>query len=261
SETALAAQLFLLAVLAVRCAFHGGRMGVWEVGRAETAAYALVALAFAWALVRLRHRPGWLAAAAQPAAWVAVLYAAVALWVAASPWWGPDRDPLAPFAGAALLFALYLAVAGLRLEIARRADGAGWGLLARAALAGAVIDLFVWVTLLVRYAFRGEAMAVRIAEARIETWAFSAVWALFGLLVLVIGAARRSLTLRWLGLAILIGTVVKVLIFDTARLDGVIRAASFLAVGALLIVGAVAARRLNAGAFFTPRKAAAEPPA
>ena len=70
----------------------------------------------------------------------------------------------------------------------------------------------------------------------------------FGLVVLIVGGLRRSLTLRWIGLVVLVGTLAKVLLFDMQRLDGVIRAASFLAVGALLIFGALAARRLNAGA-------------
>jgi uncharacterized membrane protein len=38
-----------------------------------------------------------------------------------------------------------------------------------------------------------------------------------------------------------------VLLFDMATLDGVVRAASFLAVGALFIGGALVVRRLNAG--------------
>ena len=257
---------WLWALMAIRDAFHPANLD-GPAGRAEWAAYALLALATALALSELRKRAKegsrlvWLATAAQPVAWAALAVSALIFWLVASPWWGPMRELLAPATSAALLFALYAVGAAAGLALARRADLAGWGMLARAALAAAVIDLFVLITLLVRYAFRGEAMAVRIAEARVETWAFSAVWALFGLAVLVIGAARRSLTLRWLGLALLIGTVLKVLIFDTARLDGVIRAASFLAVGALLIVGAVAARRLNAGAFFTPRKAAPETPA
>jgi uncharacterized membrane protein len=39
-----------------------------------------------------------------------------------------------------------------------------------------------------------------------------------------------------------------VFLFDMATLQGVIRAGSFLALGVLLLVGAVAARRLGAGA-------------
>jgi uncharacterized membrane protein len=46
---------------------------------------------------------------------------------------------------------------------------------------------------------------------------------------------------------VLLVTAAKVLLFDMATLDGVVRAASFLAVGALFIAGALVVRRLNAG--------------
>jgi uncharacterized membrane protein len=80
----------------------------------------------------------------------------------------------------------------------------------------------------------------------LETWTFSAVWAAFGLVVLFRASARKDVALRWLGLIVLLVTAAKVLLFDMATLDGVVRAASFLAVGALFIAGALVARRLNA---------------
>jgi len=54
-------------------------------------------------------------------------------------------------------------------------------------------------------------------------------------------------------------TLAKIFLFDMARLDGVIRAASFLAVGTLLLGAAVMVRRLTkAGGFsFGPKPPAA----
>lgn len=89
-------------------------------------------------------------------------------------------------------------------------------------------------------------MRTPLMEASLETWTFSAVWALFGLLVLMGGARLGDRALRWLGLTVLLGTTLKVFLFDMATLEGVIRAASFLALGALLLIGALAARRLGA---------------
>ena len=88
-------------------------------------------------------------------------------------------------------------------------------------------------------------MATANAEARLETWAFSAIWALYGVAAVVLGARLRDLAVRWTGLAVLLFTTAKVFIFDMARLDGVVRAASFLALGALLIAAALAARRFG----------------
>jgi uncharacterized membrane protein len=109
----------------------------------------------------------------------------------------------------------------------------------------AALQLFLLVTLAVRYGFRGLDMHTASAEARIETWAFSAIWAAYGLAVLAFGARRGDVALRWTGLGLLLFTTAKVFLFDMARLDGMIRAASFLAVGALLIVAALAARRFG----------------
>ena len=82
----------------------------------------------------------------------------------------------------------------------------------------------------------------------LETWTFSALWAVFGLVTLSLGTVRRNPTVRWVALAVLMATAAKVLIFDLARLEGIVRAASFLAVGALFLGGALAARRLSAKA-------------
>jgi uncharacterized membrane protein len=51
--------------------------------------------------------------------------------------------------------------------------------------------------------------------------------------------------LRVLGLTILLVTTAKVFLFDMATLEGVVRAASFLALGAVLLFGAFTARRLR----------------
>jgi uncharacterized membrane protein len=63
---------------------------------------------------------------------------------------------------------------------------------------------------------------------------------------MVMGVRRSDIALRWTGLCLLLFTTAKVLLFDMARLDGMVRAASFLALGALLIIGALAARRIGA---------------
>jgi len=70
---------------------------------------------------------------------------------------------------------------------------------------------------------------------------------------------RRSNDLRLAGFVVLLLTLAKIFLFDMARLDGVIRAGSFLAVGALLLGAAVLARRLSrAGGFSFWRPPAGE---
>ena len=117
--------------------------------------------------------------------------------------------------------------------------------LARFARLTGITVTFAFVNLAVRWGFRGLDMRPDLRDASLETWAFSAVWGVFGFSLLVFGAARRDSDLRGVGLAMLMITLAKIFLFDMSRLDGVIRAASFLAVGALLLGAAVMVRRLG----------------
>ncbi|MDG2530859.1 DUF2339 domain-containing protein [Caulobacter endophyticus] len=235
----------LWAVMALRHGIHGRAMHDAAIGRGEVAGYAVLALAAARGFFdpRLAARPAasWLARAAPTIGWIAVVFAALVFGLLANPWWGPGQAPLASLTAALLLALAYGAGAALLLELSRQ--GGPFGTTARASAVGV---LFVLVSLVVRYGFHGAAMGASIDAGGLETWTFSAVWAAFGLVVLSLGSARKDAVLRWAGLAVLLLTAAKVLLVDLARLEGVVRAASFLAVGALLLGGAVLVRRLNA---------------
>ena len=71
----------------------------------------------------------------------------------------------------------------------------------------------------------------------------SAVWAAVGLGFIGVSRAGGRLFLR-AGLALLMIATAKVFIVDTASLSGVVRAGSFLALGVLLLLGALTARRI-----------------
>ncbi len=237
-------------VTELRRLFHGPDLA-GDFGYAETAAYAAAALAIALGLMRAGDRlraligeTGWLETSLTAQAWFGLVLSVWLLSFIASPWWGPlDGDLRAP----ALLGLLYAAGCGLSAGMALLARRNGRIALAHAALSAAAVLLFVLLTLSVRFLFHGDAMRAPLREASLETWTFSAIWAIYGLAVLAAGAARKDVTVRWLGLAILLATTLKVFLFDMARLEGVVRAASFLALGLVLLVGALAARRLSGG--------------
>jgi uncharacterized membrane protein len=243
------------ALLEIRRLCQGpGFDGLDFLGRIEAAADGLVFLALACGVLVLRRRarlrraaeePGRLEAWIAPAAILALGLADLAYFYLASPWWGPVTRPLASLGEAGLLGVCYAAGVGWTLALWRlTADRAT---LSRAALVSAVLQAFALLTLAIRLGFRGLDMAPSaIVVARVETWAFSAIWAAYGLAVMVAGVRRSDIALRWTGLGLLLFTTAKVLLFDMARLDGMVRAASFLALGALLIVGALAARRISA---------------
>ncbi|HVI32090.1 DUF2339 domain-containing protein [Phenylobacterium sp.] len=220
------------------------------------AAYAVAALLGArlldWAAVQASLRAWTISPIADlvrrvavVSASAAIVFAALVFGLAASPWWGPIDRPLDGAGATALLFGLYAAGAAVLLWLVRMAEAAGQAGLARAARVCAVLTVFAILTLVVRLGFHGYDMRPSLQEASLETWAFSAAWGLYGFALLVFAAARREADLRWAGLVVLLATTAKIFLFDMARLEGVVRAGSFLAVGALLLAAAVLARRLS----------------
>ena len=116
----------------------------------------------------------------------------------------------------------------------------------------------IFAGLVVRAAFHGADLGLSAGSSELETWSYSGVGAVMGLAF--VGFSRRGgrLFLR-AGLTLLLLTTLKVFIIDTARLSGVVRAGSFLALGVLLLAGALTARRI-ARAATGPAARAETPP-
>jgi uncharacterized membrane protein len=66
--------------------------------------------------------------------------------------------------------------------------------------------------------------------------ALSALWTLYGTATMIAGALWRSIVLRWMALALLGATIVKVFLVDLASLRDVYRIISFVVLGAILLV-------------------------
>jgi len=251
ADVAATALLFLALwiVSEIRRLFHGATLTSGDFAYAEVAAYAAAGVALALSLDIGRGRlsaaldsKSGLGAVVDAVNWAAVAVGLLLLAGVASPWWGPLAGDLhAPLLLGVLYAAACLCGVGLAV-IARRSARP---MLAQAALAGAGIEGFVLLTLVVRFVFHSAAMRAPLREDSLETWTFSAVWALYGLAALAIGAGRRDMALRGIGLAVLLATTAKVFLFDLGHLEGVVRAASFLALGLVLVVGALAARRFS----------------
>ena len=236
---ALFVALWLVSEL--RRLFHGADLS-GGFSYAEIAAYGAAAIGFAVGLKALRSRLDIVVEGASDPiidalTWGLLAVSGLLLCYFASPWWGPVEGRLR----APLLLALgYGLGVGLAVGTARRTSGP----LAAAAWTVSAVELFAALTLAVRFAFHGGAMRVAQHELSLETWTFSAAWALYGLAVLVAGARTRIGAVTGVGLGVLLFTAAKVFLFDMAHLSGAIRAASFIALGAILLVGALAARRL-----------------
>ncbi len=132
------------------------------------------------------------------------------------------------------------------IEVARIRAGERRGLygsprpwLAGALGLAAVAVVFVWINLTIADAFGDGTMIEldfsRLAQARNLTTSVS--WALYAVVLLVIGVARRIVPLRWVALLVLFVAVNKVFLWDLSSLTGLYRAVSFLglAVGLLMV--------------------------
>jgi uncharacterized membrane protein len=118
-------------------------------------------------------------------------------------------------------------------------------------LGGSRVPLFALAGALALYAASLVVLGLfQLAENRVETEferghaAVSAMWGLLALVLLYLGLTRR-LSLRVAGFALFGVTLAKIFLFDVATLSSVARALSFLAVGAVLLLGGFFYQRLS----------------
>jgi uncharacterized membrane protein len=149
-----------------------------------------------------------------------------------------------------------LAVAGAAL-VAARIPG-----VPRLALQGlAAIAVLHLASVEVITLFQPSADGVAVGELGVRQQGqalLSGLWALVGVGALVAGLLRDRRELRLGALALLTVTLAKVGLYDLASLDSMYRVASFVALGALLLLGAFAWQRLRPTA---PRDLREVPPA
>lgn len=251
----VAGLLFLViwAITETRRLFHGPDLLAGAFSHAEVAAYGVIVLGLALVLDLARRRlrasrraePAAVDTIVSGAMWVCMIGGLSLTDYLSAPWWGPLQADLAM---PAVFFTLHIVAAALTAGLVWMARRSPRKALSVGALVATGVETFVLLTLAVRFTFHGNTMAEPLREASLETWAFSAVWALYGLSMLLAGAMRRDTPTRLLGLALLLLTAAKVFLFDLGHLGGVVRAASFLALGVVLLVAALAARRFSSTA-------------
>jgi uncharacterized membrane protein len=128
-----------------------------------------------------------------------------------------------------------------------RSDWLTWYVNGAASLAGLLA--FTWVTLAVRAHWHSGNIGYnlflpfRVEEG--ELYAYSAVWLACGLVLLAIGAVTGSRPVRMVAAALVVAVVVKVFLVDTAGLTGALRAASFIGLGAVLVLVGLAYQRFH----------------
>ncbi|MFD1987823.1 DUF2339 domain-containing protein [Mesorhizobium newzealandense] len=232
-----AAALFALLTLAmlVRHAMHGGVIDTGAMTLAEQAIYTLIAIGAGAILVAIDMRsPSSVLRYGSMAAGVAsVALIVVRHFVVLNPLFTDESTGQIPVFN--LLFLAYLlpAVAAGGLALYARDKRPKW-YAQMLALVAAVLA-FAYATLSVRRLFKGEFIGLWSGLGQLETYTYSALWLVIGVALLTAGVWLKSQVLRIASAALIAIAVLKVFIFDMSELEGVLRALSFIGLGAVLI--------------------------
>lgn len=232
-----AAALFSLLALAmlVRHAMNGGVIDTTAPTLAEQAIYTLIALGAGAILISIDMRsPSSVLRIGSLAAGVVSVATVVAQhFLVLNPLFTDESTGSIPVFN--LLFLAYLlpAIAAGALALYSRGKRPKWYSAMLGLLAASLV--FVYATLSVRRLFQGEHIAFWAGMSQLETYAYSALWLAMGVALLVAGVLQRSQPLRIASGALVAIAVAKVFIFDMSQLEGVLRALSFIGLGAVLI--------------------------
>jgi uncharacterized membrane protein len=228
------AALLTLAVL-VRHAMNGGVLDARTPTLGEQSIYTLLTIGFSGILMTLDlkspspvFRYGSMIAGAIATA--NVLSAHV---FALNPFFSGESTGTWPVLNLLLLGYLLPALAyGLTAYLARGRRPAPY--VAMLAVSGALLG-FLWATLSVRRFFQGQNIAEWKGFLASETYTYSVVWLLIGIGLLVAGSRWNVRSLRLASAVLVLMSVAKVFLIDMSNLEGIMRALSFIGLGAVLI--------------------------
>ncbi|WP_027057681.1 DUF2339 domain-containing protein [Mesorhizobium loti] len=231
------AALFALLTVAmlVRHAMHGGVIETGAVTLAEQAIYTLIAIGAGAILVAIdmRSPSSVLRYGSMAAGVLSVAFIVFQHFLQLNPLLTDGSTGRIPVFN--LLFLAYLlpAVAAGGLALFARDKRPKW-YAQMLALVAAVLA-FAYATLSVRRLFKGEFIGLWSGLGQLETYTYSALWLVIGVVLLTSGVWLKSQVLRIASAALIAIAVVKVFLFDMSELEGVLRALSFIGLGAVLI--------------------------
>ncbi|QPC93962.1 DUF2339 domain-containing protein [Mesorhizobium sp. INR15] len=232
-----ATALFALLTLAmlVRHAMHGGVINTDTVTLAEQAIYTLIAIGAGGILVAIdmRSPSSVLRYGSMAAGVLSVAFIVIRHFVVLNPLFTDESTGQIPVFN--LLFLAYLlpAIAAGGLALYVRGKRPRW-YSAMLALVAALLA-FAYATLTVRRIFKGEFIGLWSGLGQLETYTYSALWLVIGVVLLTAGVWLKSQVLRIASAALIAIAVLKVFLFDMSELQGVLRALSFIGLGAVLI--------------------------
>ena len=245
-EATIALLVFVLITLEVRSLFQRNTMMEPHATFMERAAYVLIwggfALAALW-LARLRHDLvtlwAWRLSGLLAVATVLVMQVLVANPIFESA----DVGQLPILNGLLVAYAAPAVMAALARRWMNEVESDKNVVV----LAGVVASIlaFVYVSMEVRHFFDPGFERGGFGAEGIELYTYSIVWLLFGVALLALGFVRGTAALRHAGMVLVCIVVAKVFLIDMAGLQGLLRVASFLGLGAALLGLGYAYRRFG----------------
>ncbi len=235
-QEAFAALFALLtAAILVRHAMNGGKIYGDTLSLAEQAIYTLIAIGGGAILVALdtRSPSPIFRIGSMVIGGLSMLFIVVSHFVVLNPLVTNESTGQITFFN--LLLLAYLlpaaAMAGLALYARPKRPKPYVACLGLTAAALA----FAYVTLSIRRLYWGEFIGSWKGLTGWETYTYSAAWLVLGVVILVIGIRLKSTALRLASAVLIVISVAKVFLFDMSQLEGVLRALSFIGLGAVLI--------------------------
>lgn len=234
-EAAAALFAMLTAALLTRHAMNGGVIYADEPALAEQSIYTLIAIGAAAAMVALdRRAPSPVFAEGSVILGVVSVVSIVFVHLLGlNPLFTEESTGANPVFNVMLLGYLLPAVAVGALALYARGKRPQWHV-ATLALAAAALAV-AYFSLSLRRLFVGEHIGLWKGMSQLETYSYSALWLLLGVVLLTVGVALRSQVLRIASAALVVLAVGKVFLFDMAELEGALRALSFIGLGLVLI--------------------------
>jgi uncharacterized membrane protein len=234
-EAAAAIFSLLTVAMLVRHAMNGGVLEGEVPTLAEQSIYTLIALGFGAILIAidLRSPSSVMRIGSLAAGVVSIAMVVIQHFLLLNPLFTDESTGQIAFFNLLFLGYLLPAIAAGALAWYARGKRPKWYSAAIALVAAVLV--FAYFTLSVRRLFQGEFIAAWRGMDQIETYTYSALWLVLGVLLLTTGMMFRSYVLRIASAVLIVIAVAKVFIFDMAELEGVLRALSFIGLGAVLI--------------------------
>ncbi len=225
----------LLFFFEIRHALNGGDPFARSSGLIEQGLFATTSLAFSLALTRLdtmRASPVFRTASLIFGV-ISILVSIVGLGLVQNPYFsGAAIEGGRLFNAILLSYGLPAVLATILARAAERVRPQWFVVSLRIA---ALVLVFLLATLETRRFFETDLIGWRNPASQAENYAYSAVWLALGMLLLAFGVWRASREARLASGLFIVAAVLKVFLYDLAQLEGILRALSFIGLGAVLI--------------------------